>query len=37
VQIFIGLLQERVFYDMAEKFDGYDVTLSGKIVYPLEH
>jgi excisionase family DNA binding protein len=36
VQIFIGLLQERVFYDMAEKFDGYDVTLSGKIVYPHE-
>ena len=36
VQIFIGLLQERVFYDIAEKFDGYDVTLSGKMVYPHE-
>lgn len=34
VQLFIGLLQEQSFYDLTKMFDGYDVTLSGKIVYP---
>ncbi len=37
VQIFIGLLHEQAFYDIAEKIEGYDVSLSGKMVYPLEH
>lgn len=36
VQLFIGLLQEQSFYDLAKMFDGYDVNLSGKIVYPQE-
>ena len=36
VQLFIGLLQEQSFYDLTKMFDGYDVTLSGKIVYPQE-
>ncbi|MDL1968917.1 MAG: helix-turn-helix transcriptional regulator [Deltaproteobacteria bacterium] len=36
VQLFIGLLQEQSFYDLAKMFDGYDVNLSGKIVFPQE-
>jgi excisionase family DNA binding protein len=36
VQLFIGLLQEQSFCDLAKMFDGYDVNLSGKIVFPQE-
>lgn len=37
VQVFLGLLHEQAFYDMAEKIEGYDVSLSGRMVYPLDH
>lgn len=36
VQLFIGLLQEQSFCDLTKMFDGYDVKLSGKIVFPQE-
>ena len=36
VQLFIGLLQEQSFCDLTKMFDGYDVNLSGKIVFPHE-
>ncbi len=36
VQLFIGLLQEPAFYDLTKMFDGYDVSISGKIVFPQE-
>ena len=36
VQLFIGLLQEQAFYDLTKMFDGYDVSISGKIVFPQE-
>jgi putative molybdopterin biosynthesis protein len=34
VQLFIGLLHEKEFTDLALKYKGYDVKLSGKMVYP---
>ena len=36
VQLFIGLLHEQAFVDQAKKLDGYDVTISGKVVFPQE-
>lgn len=36
VQLFMGLLHEQSFLDMAKNFDGYDVRLSGKMVFPKE-
>ncbi len=36
VQSFIGLLQETDFKKMAESITGYDVSSSGKIIYPNE-
>jgi len=36
IQLFIGLLQEPDFKQMAESISGYDVSTSGKIVYPKE-
>ena len=36
VQTFIGLLQEAEFKDIAASVQGYDVALSGKIVYPRD-
>ncbi len=37
VQFFIGLLHEKVFRQLAEKTDGYDVTNSGKMIFPQEN
>lgn len=34
VQLFVGLLHEKEFADLALKYKGYDVKLSGKMVYP---
>lgn len=34
VQLFLGMLHEKVFQDQANKFEGYDTSLSGKMVYP---
>jgi molybdate-binding protein len=34
VQLFVGLLHETEFTDLALKYKGYDVKLSGKMVYP---
>lgn len=37
VQYFIGLLHEKAFKEMAHSFEGYDTTISGRIVFPQEH
>jgi molybdate-binding protein len=36
VQLFLGMLHEKPFLEMAEKHQGYDVALSGKMVFPNE-
>ncbi len=36
VQLFIGLLHEESFREAAKHFEGYDTSLSGKILYPQE-
>ncbi|QTA92348.1 helix-turn-helix transcriptional regulator [Desulfonema magnum] len=36
VQLFIGLLHDQVFADAAKQFEGYDISLSGKMVFPYE-
>ncbi|OIN96973.1 MAG: DNA-binding protein [Deltaproteobacteria bacterium CG1_02_45_11] len=36
VQLFLGLIHEQPFYELAEKLHGYDVSLSGKMVFPRE-
>ena len=36
VQLFLGLLHEKDFHDMAGNFSGYDVEGSGKMVFPRE-
>jgi putative molybdopterin biosynthesis protein len=37
VQLFLGLLHEPVFVDLARGLDGYDVSISGKMVFPNEN
>lgn len=34
VQLFLGMLPEKVFRELAATLDGYDVSLSGKMVFP---
>jgi excisionase family DNA binding protein len=36
VQLFVGLLHEPEFQDLAKDLEGYDLSLSGKMVYPVE-
>jgi putative molybdopterin biosynthesis protein len=36
VQLFLGLLHEPQFREIAEKLDGYDLNLCGKMVFPQE-
>jgi putative molybdopterin biosynthesis protein len=36
VQLFVGLLHEPEFRSLAETLEGYDASLSGKMVYPKE-
>jgi excisionase family DNA binding protein len=36
IQLFLGLLHERPFHELAEKLAGYDLTLCGKMVYPQD-
>jgi len=36
VQLFIGLLHEKRFYNLATGFDGYDITSSGKVIFPYD-
>ena len=36
VQLFLGLLHEPEFQNIARDFEGYDVSLSGKMVFPQE-
>lgn len=36
VQLFLGLLHEQPFRDLVKDLRGYDVSLSGKMVFPLE-
>ncbi len=34
IQRFLGLLHEKAFREMADEFHGYDIALSGKMVFP---
>jgi excisionase family DNA binding protein len=34
VQLFLSLLHERLFRDMAQEMDGYDLSLCGKVIFP---
>ncbi|MDY6853789.1 MAG: helix-turn-helix transcriptional regulator [Thermodesulfobacteriota bacterium] len=34
VQLFLGILHEKAFHEIAESFKGYDISLSGKMVFP---
>ena len=36
VQLFLGLLHEKSFLDMASRFEGYDIQLCGKVMYSQE-
>lgn len=36
VQLFLGLLREKPFRELALKLDGYDLSLCGKMVFPQE-
>jgi len=36
IQLFLGILQEKAFLEMAQELDGYDVKYSGKMVFPQE-
>jgi len=36
VQLFVGLLHEPSFRDLGKRLDGYDLSLSGKMVYPQQ-
>lgn len=36
VQRFLGILHERAFREMTQAFEGYDLSLSGKMVFPRE-
>jgi len=36
IQLFISMLHEKYFIDLAETIQGYDVSMSGKMVFPLE-
>jgi molybdate-binding protein len=37
VQLFIGLLHEKSFFDLANELEGYDITSSGKVIFPYEN
>lgn len=37
VQLFLGMLHEKIFLDAAKSFEGYDTSLSGKMVFPQEN
>ena len=37
VQLFLGLLHETQFRDIAQKLDGYDLSLCGKMVFPQQY
>ena len=36
IQLFISMLHEKDFIDLAENIEGYDVSMSGKMVFPLD-
>jgi molybdate-binding protein len=36
VQRFLGLLHEKVFRDLAEGLNGYDLSISGKMIFPTK-
>ncbi len=37
VQLFLGMLHEKNFHEAAKTFEGYDTSLSGKMVFPQEN
>ncbi len=36
IQLFVGLLHEPPFRDLAQELEGYDLTLSGKMIFPQQ-
>ena len=36
IQCFLGLLHEKAFIQAAEKLEGYDISKSGKMIFPHE-
>jgi hypothetical protein len=36
VQLFIGMLHEAPFLALAAEIEGYDVSMAGKMVFPME-
>ena len=34
IQLFLGMLHDQEFISLAERFEGYDTRLSGKMVFP---
>jgi molybdate-binding protein len=36
IQCFLGLLHEKAFIQAAEKLEGYDISKSGKMIFPQE-
>lgn len=36
VQLFLGLLHERGFREVANQLEGYDLSISGKMVFPMQ-
>jgi excisionase family DNA binding protein len=36
IQLFLGLLHEPAFYELAEKLDGYDLSLAARMVFPRD-
>jgi len=37
VQLFLGLLHEKQFHEAAKQYEGYDISISGKMVFPHEN
>ena len=36
VQLFLGLLNEKPFREIADKLEGYDLSLCGKVLFPVK-
>ncbi|MBN1932963.1 MAG: helix-turn-helix transcriptional regulator [Desulfobacterales bacterium] len=36
IQLFLGMLHDEKFYEISQRLEGYDISLAGKMVFPLE-
>ena len=36
IQLFLGLLRSQTFKNLAKELDGYDLSITGEMVYPQE-